>query len=135
MTRRARYLPPERLTDEERAELRRWAAEKQRWALNRLLDLEEACLDHFRAKPPKEERNWLATVRNWVRNQPNFAPRSVPPSAVMPRPAPSQQTARFTAAEMSQIAEREKRIRERMEAERGVPKPGPLKGYMASLFK
>jgi len=60
--------PPERLTDEQRRSLDRWCAEKHPSKLPRVRDLEEACLDYFRSRG-KRHRDWLATVRTWVRNE------------------------------------------------------------------
>lgn len=81
---------PENLTDEQRAALRAWCESKpqHRWALSRLYDLEAACLDHFRGKGTPM-LDWLATVRTWIRRQPEFAPRTTPPSATTTsRPLP-----------------------------------------------
>lgn len=66
-------LPPERLTDGERFELDAWVTTKPelRWARKHLVDLEEECFDHFRSTG-ELGRDWLATVRVWIRNRHNW---------------------------------------------------------------
>lgn len=58
--------PPERLTDEQRGALRAWCGEKRPDLVASIDDIEEACLDYFRSRG-KRHRDWLATVRTWVR--------------------------------------------------------------------
>ena len=76
---------PSELTAAERDQVRRWAERKARFALGRLLDLEEACLDHHRSTGNvKRIVDWPAAVRTWIRREAQFAR---PADAPRPRPA------------------------------------------------
>lgn len=56
------------LTARERAALAAWARDREPWAIPHLRDLEDACLDHYRAKG-ESRADWLATVQAWIRRQ------------------------------------------------------------------
>lgn len=131
---------PERLSPQERAALRSWAEgnPKHRWALPRMPDLEEACLDHFRASGERKA-DWLATVRNWIRRQPEMAPRTTPPSAFAPsgaRPLPPlvAATPPVDPIERAALAARERVIRENAARERARREIGPLAGDLRSVL-
>lgn len=142
----AATLPPARLTDEQRGELRAWAEgnPKHRWAVPRMLDLEAACLDHFRANG-KSKADWVATARNWIRNQPEMAPKTTPPSAFAPsgtsgaRPLPPLVTAQRPRdpAEQAALEARERAIRENVARDKaGASKRpgGPLSGDLFAVL-
>ncbi len=59
---------PDRLNAGEGKAVRRWASEKfPDLGEFQIREQIEACLDHFRASG-KRKKNWVATCRNWIRN-------------------------------------------------------------------
>lgn len=91
---------PERLSDEQRAALHAWCAGKRQELLPQLEDLEEACLDYYRSRG-KRHRDWVATVRNWIRKE---TPRARSPDA--------------RAAQLADIARQATALREQRERHR-----------------
>ena len=73
--RKGRTCAPEALSVEQLRALQAWAANHEDPEIRRrqmhVPELAQACLDHFRSKG-QQRVDWLATVRNWVRNQRNF---------------------------------------------------------------
>lgn len=59
--------PPSELTESDRARLSEWAAKKQPWALPRLAEFEEACLEHH-TKEGNLSADWNLNVHQWIRN-------------------------------------------------------------------
>lgn len=80
--RKAKSYAPDRLDDFERDALREWAQREQPWSVPRLDQLEAACLDYHRGKGTAMA-SWLATVRGWIRRQPEFAPRNGTPNGTL----------------------------------------------------
>lgn len=64
----SRSQAPDALSSDQWARLERWAAEKEAWAMPRLVELSESCLGHFRANG-KPMVDWCLVVQNWVRNE------------------------------------------------------------------
>ncbi len=102
--------PPERLSDEDRAWLRTWAALKEPQEVKLLLEHEEACFDHFRAKG-ENRVDWKLTVKNWTRNAKNFR-RAVPTWAqpVAQRPIPTERGPIPGEDEMARRREEHRRV-------------------------
>ena len=71
--------PPDGLSVDDRAWIRAWALEHEPKSVRRLLELEECCLDHFRANG-KRMKDWRLTVKNWIRNEKKFS-RTYEPNA------------------------------------------------------
>lgn len=81
---RRRTRAPDRLTPPQIAQLQSWCIDRQPWALKRLPELIEACLDYWRGKGGQQElhADWVAAVRTWIRKTKAFgadqAERSYP---------------------------------------------------------
>lgn len=59
---------PDALSDEQWCRLASWVASKEPWAADRLTELVEACLGHFKASG-KPMVDWVLTIENWIRNE------------------------------------------------------------------
>lgn len=64
----AKSDPPERLSDQQRADVLRFVREKEPWAAERVVELEALCLDHHRENDTQKS-NWPLTVKNWIRRE------------------------------------------------------------------
>lgn len=84
--------PPDALTPGERFELEAWITSRPEhaWALKRLDEVIDECLDHFRSTG-EMGADWMATLRNWIRRAPQFNPsllESRPRKEWKPEPVP-----------------------------------------------
>lgn len=91
--RRRRTQAPDRLSDEQRAALRKWASSKHPWAVQRIHALESKCLGHHRAKG-NLMADWYQCVQNWIDREPEMNPRSA--ASRQPRASPRGSRAPLT---------------------------------------